>query len=342
MKSLAKKLAVMVVGFMLSAPAFAATRNIVPRADNEGGIGTAAKTWNIIYVKDAAVDFGVTAATAVISGTGADSLDIGGGLNAGTGNVAIIDTSGKIPALSSTYLANLSGANLTAITAANISAGSLGGSVIASSIAVGAVYDNAVLSIAASKVNAGSLGSEVIASSIAVGAVYDKNIISLPAISGAPLTSLTAANIATGNLPADVVASSIAVDAVYTKAIAASAVTDAKINDVAPGKVTAGSLDSDVIASSVALAGFYDNATIRTNLGLAAGGAGDIWVEKAGDTMTGPFVPYLRTITEMDALAGVAGGLISCSNCSVPYTVCVGSGTGVGAWTKLNSADHCQ
>lgn len=36
-----------------------------------------------------------------------------------------------------------------------------------------------------------------------------------------------------------------------------------------------------------------DDATAadqRTTLGLAAGGAGDIWVEKAGDTMTGPFV----------------------------------------------------
>lgn len=31
-------------------------------------------------------------------------------------------------------------------------------------------------------------------------------------------------------------------------------------------------------------------ATARTNLGLVAGGAGDIWVEKAGDTMTGPLI----------------------------------------------------
>lgn len=30
-----------------------------------------------------------------------------------------------------------------------------------------------------------------------------------------------------------------------------------------------------------------DAATVRTTLGLVAGGAGDIWVEKAGDTMTG-------------------------------------------------------
>ena len=39
--------------------------------------------------------------------------------------------------------------------------------------------------------------------------------------------------------------------------------------------------------SSVSIGAFYSNGNIRTNLGLAAGGAGDIWVEKAGDTMAG-------------------------------------------------------
>jgi hypothetical protein len=43
------------------------------------------------------------------------SIDVVGGINAGSGNVGIIDATGKIPALSSTYLANLSGTNLTGI-----------------------------------------------------------------------------------------------------------------------------------------------------------------------------------------------------------------------------------
>lgn len=48
-----------------------------------------------------------------------------------------------------------------------------------------------------------------------------------------------------------------------------------------------------------------DVATARTNLGLVAGGAGDIWVEKAGDTMTGQLIfdgvaTDITTVTNQD------------------------------------------
>lgn len=51
--------------------------------------------------------------TLTLANTGAGALDVAGGINAGSGNVGIVDTTGKIPALSSTYLANLSASNLT-------------------------------------------------------------------------------------------------------------------------------------------------------------------------------------------------------------------------------------
>lgn len=54
-----------------------------------------------------------TFAGVTITGTGASALDVAGGINAGTGNVGIVDSTGKIPALTSTYVSNLSGANLT-------------------------------------------------------------------------------------------------------------------------------------------------------------------------------------------------------------------------------------
>lgn len=49
----------------------------------------------------------------ITTSTAATSLTVGGGITAGTGAVALVNTSGKIPAVSSAYFADLSGANLT-------------------------------------------------------------------------------------------------------------------------------------------------------------------------------------------------------------------------------------
>lgn len=63
-------------------------------------------------------------------------------------------------------------------------------------------------------------------------------------------------------------------------------------------------LDADLttIAANITAAGHAliddaDAATQRTTLGVVAGGAGDIWVEKAGDTMTGALL--MSTTTEI-------------------------------------------
>lgn len=48
-----------------------------------------------------------------LSATTATALDVAGGITAGTGNVGIVDTTGKIPALTSTYFASLDGSALT-------------------------------------------------------------------------------------------------------------------------------------------------------------------------------------------------------------------------------------
>jgi hypothetical protein len=56
-----------------------------------------------------------TFAGLTVTGAGASALDVAGGINAGSGNVGIVDTTGKIPAISSTYFASLSGTNLTGV-----------------------------------------------------------------------------------------------------------------------------------------------------------------------------------------------------------------------------------
>lgn len=52
-------------------------------------------------------------ASLITTNTGATSLTVGGGVTAGTGAVALVNTAGKIPAISGTYFADVSGASLT-------------------------------------------------------------------------------------------------------------------------------------------------------------------------------------------------------------------------------------
>jgi len=56
----------------------------------------------------------------IVGSTAADALDVAGGINAGSGNVGIVGTDGRVPALSSTYIADLNGANLTGLSSANL------------------------------------------------------------------------------------------------------------------------------------------------------------------------------------------------------------------------------
>jgi hypothetical protein len=118
-------------------------------------LGTLTPTGTSYTYNDLTIVYGVNMSTAVITNTGATALTVDGGITAGTGVVAIVGVDGRIPALSSLQLANLSGASLTSLTAANISAGSLGVSVIASSVAVNSVLNASIVSMAASKLTAG-------------------------------------------------------------------------------------------------------------------------------------------------------------------------------------------
>lgn len=185
-------------------------------------------------------DFKASVGNITIAGTGASVLDIGGGMNAGTGNVGIIDATGKIPALSSTYLTSVSGANLTSLTAQNVAAGTFPSNVIASSIAVQTVYPGAV--------QAGTYNIiATTATNLANGLANQLHIQTSPGIStfvaapgantvlwgnsGAPswtntptflatnVTGLPATSVNAGSLGSSVIASSIAVQTVYPAAV---------------------------------------------------------------------------------------------------------------------------
>lgn len=101
-----------------------------------------------------------------------------------------------------------------------------------------------------------------------------------------------------------------------------------------------------------------DEATMRTTLGLVAGGAGDIWVEKAGDTMTGNLVMSNSAEINMGSakITNLADGTLStdavnkgqldaaqagllvkdqCRVATTTYLDAVGNGT----WTKAGTKD---
>lgn len=86
-------------------------------------------------------------------------------------------------------------------------------------------------------------------------------------------------------------ASGTVADARLPTTMAGKTLTGATLSSptVTGATITGGSVGS--LATDLAVAdggtGASDAGGARTSLGLAAGGAGDIWVEKAGDTMTG-------------------------------------------------------
>lgn len=53
------------------------------------------------------------------------AVTIGAGIIAGSGAIGIVDSTGKIPAISSTYFASVSGANLTNLNGSNVSSGTV-------------------------------------------------------------------------------------------------------------------------------------------------------------------------------------------------------------------------
>ena len=169
----------------------------------------------------AANETGITVSTSIFIGSGA--------------NISTITATGFIG----------SGAGLTNIAAAGIGAGSLGSGVIASSIAVGGVYTNALagLAVTDAKINDVAGGK----------------------ITGAG--TIVTDRIAAGSLGTGVIASSIAVGGVYTNALADGAVTSAKIGTLGAA-LTFGSGSSGAAAAgqpgiSISTAIFVGGATVE-------------------------------------------------------------------------------
>ena len=166
-----------------------------------------------------------TGSVGIGTATPAAFLDVQGAAQFGSGNVDLIDSSGKIAAISSTYFASLDGSNLTTLNATNLSTGTV---------------DNARLDAA--------------------------------------LTSIAGLGSAANKM-------------LYTTALDTFA-------------------EADLTSTGRDLLDDASVAAQRTTLGLVSAGAGDIWVEKAGDTMTGALIQNVVTIAADVTTPDVSGGNI--------------------------------
>ncbi|MBI5744410.1 MAG: hypothetical protein HY952_07660, partial [Elusimicrobia bacterium] len=199
----------------------------------------------------------------------------------------------------------------SSVPAANIGVGKLGAQVVASSIALGGVYTDAIAAAAITdaKVNdvAGSkitgVGS-IVADRIAAGTLGVSVVAS----------SVPAANIGVGKLGAQVVASSLAVNSVYSGAIAAGAVTATSIgagtlgatvvaSSVPAANVGVGWLGAQVVASSIAVNAVQDNSIVGISSAKLSGGISPTLVNLS----TVAALSFPNTFTSSQTIAAIGG-----------------------------------
>lgn len=108
--------------------------------------------------------------------------------------------------------------------------------------------------------------------------------------------------------------------------ISASYVGQASITTL--GTITTGVWTATDIAVADGGTGASTAANARTNLGLVAGGAGDIWVEKAGDTMTGDLSFSTLTISGVRTIS--VGNMATTDVDGTGLVIQAGNGNGAG------------
>ena len=110
-----------------------------------------------------------------IGGAGVSALDVSGGAQFGSGDVALVGTDGKINGpLSTTNLDDLSGANLTALNGSNVSTGTVAAARLGTGVATGSTYlhgDQTWGALNAAHLTAGTIPTARLANRVGTGAL---------------------------------------------------------------------------------------------------------------------------------------------------------------------------
>ena len=326
-----------------------------------GGTGATTNTQNGILYGNG------TSAIGALPQMGADGIITGaGGVPStgtilGTANEITLTKTGSNIVIDIPTDPTLSGANITAIPAANISAGSLGTGVIASSVAVSGVGKN-------------TCGSATISCRANIG--EDGRITSVSSTTIAPAAS----DIAAGALGTGVIASSIAVNAVLPGSISVTAGVTATTGTFSSGQIkltgtsditSTGQLtladDGGGTGTNILLteAGGYVEVTVnntahtrfastggqfmgvgttspKTKIHMSSGTVTlDGNISPAINVLNGTVGLWSRTMAQLDTQAiSRTGVTVFCSDCTLP-DVCVSTGTTASQWRRIGTTTGC-
>jgi hypothetical protein len=243
----------------------------------------------------------LAATTLTLSNTGASALDVAGGINAGTGNVGIVGTDGRIPAISSTTFASLSGANLTGLLEANITDGSLLARVASNEVITGAwtIGNGAVIGVLAFNTPAlSNSGLTFAQDGVANGQILQSNAGSFwdgpGTLEWRTVAGVTRATLTSGGLYTAVGGLTSNGPLTLTNAISPATLASGNTNDYNPAGL-----------STAAVLRLVPDAANSTLTGLTAQTAGAVRVICNAHTANGSATPTL-TITAIDANSATA------------------------------------
>ncbi len=263
--------------------------------------------------------------TVQVSGTAVNALDVAGGIQAGTGNVQVVDATGKIPAIDATHFASLSGANLTALNGSTVSTGTVPDARLSSNVEL----KNTAATVTGDRLytGAGPVGFKApAATAIAVrliGRTGDSLSI-LDATDESQLSQYMQAAISTGGLT------------LFAPGAGSGVITFG--TPVVPTRINSGSAQPGFLAySSTGTLGVASGATVQFDTEVY-----DTVASFASSTFTAPLSGiYLLSVTVGVSFAGASSVLITIvtSNRSYVATTTYGGSVSMSVFADMDAGD---
>ena len=281
-----------------------------------------------------------------ISGTGASSLDVGGGINAGTGNVSLVGTDGKLEGpLSSTIIDDLSGANLTTLNASNISSGTLAAARLPAKVTVTSSDADALDVTGGLTIGSGDVA--LVGTDGKLSGPLSTTIID--DLSGANLTTLNASNLSSGTVATARLGSGTASSSTFLRGDSSWAAATINSSPYITAAVGSDALTISVVSAAAAAPSsgapvdvVFRNVTPATGspTTISLTGATTLVIPSGATMGTTNDIPFRLWIVAFNDAGTVRVGAINCAGASSIYAL---GGWGITSATVIGTgADSAQ